>query len=225
MLSNSSPFSPRSLTKSELDNNDIYLTTRPGRRTPVELVGPLRLAQWLLLIFDSQCRDCVERPRQLTLHPDITVEIDFWTQNCDGSEMFWHVVSDKSCESGPSGRIFRDTTLWAEAARKTGIPLTFVQERHILQRGQRVANYFRMLPHAQAAYHLPDGPCLRDRVAECFAHCPLPMTFEQIEGSLLGLDKASVRSTLCGLIYEGAITMDADLPLSERTVLHWSTKA
>lgn len=218
---NIAPFCPRPLTKSEFDNNDIYMAAKPGRDDPVEIVGPLRFAQWLLLTFDARCHACVERPRQLTLYHDVVVELDFWTLQHDGSEMFWYIVPEKDLRKGPTGRVFRDATLWAEAAQQTGVPLTFVYEHHILQRGQRIANFFRLLPHAQAAYHLPDRTLIRDRVAEFFAHRPLSMTFEQVERSLCELDKASVRSTLCGFIHEGVITFDHDLPLDDRTLLTW----
>jgi hypothetical protein len=225
MLNDALPFNPRPLTKSELDRNDIYMTAKPRTGELVALVESIRLAHWLLLTFDRQYCDCVERPRQLTLHHDVSVELDFWTRQRDGAEMFWALVPEKDSLHGPTGRVHRDATLWSQAAQSTGIPLTFVHENQILHQGQRVANFFRLLPHTQAAYQLSDMGRLRDRVTEVFACRPVPMTFEQVESSLHDLDKASVRSTICGFIYEGIATFEADLPLTARTLLTWRTQA
>lgn len=219
------PFHPRLLTKSELDRNDVFMTTHPRSGDLVTLVDPIRLAQWLLLIFNRQYRDCVERPRQLSLHHDKTVELDFWTLHNDGSEMFWVLVPEKDCQRGPSGRAHRDATLWSQAASGAGIPITFIYESEILHQGPKIANYFRLLPHAQAARHLPDITLLRGRISEVFSHLPIALTFEQVENSLQKLDKAAVRATLSGLICEGQLTFEEDLPLSDRTLLTWGAQA
>lgn len=213
------PFSARLLTKSELDRNDIYMTAAPKTGRVVTLVGPLRFAQWLLLTFDRDCIDCVERPRPLSLSGSTCIELDFWSRRRDDSEMFWLMVAESDSTNGPTGRVHRDATLWSRAVQNAGLSLTFVYENEILQRWQRVANLFRLLPHVQAAYRIPEILCLRDRVADAFAHNPVPMTFEQLELILYDLEQASVRSTVCSMIYEGLLTFEEDLPLSRRTLL------
>src|SRR5690242_5081428 len=128
------------------------MTAAPRLGDPVALVGPLRFAQWLLLTFDRNYIACVERPRQLVLHHDTSVELDFWTLHRDGSEMFWFLVSETNSHLGPTGRVHQDTTLWSRAIENAGIPLTFIFESDLLHQGQRIANFFRLLPHVQAAY-------------------------------------------------------------------------
>jgi hypothetical protein len=219
------PFNPRQLTNAELGRHNVFMTAKPRTEELVALVDPIRLAQWLLLVFDRDYSECIERPRQLTLHHDVSVELDFWTRRRDGSEMFWVVVAESDSQHSVTGRVHRDATLWAQAAANTGIPLTFVHERQILQQGHRVGNYFRLLPHVQAAYQLSDIAILRDRVTDLASHWPVPMTFEQIERSLPLLDTAAVRATLCSFIYEGSLSFEADLPLTARTLLTWSTSA
>lgn len=216
------PFKGRALTQLELDNCDVKRFLLPGSEETIEIVGPLRLALWLLTAFDNQCTSCVVRPRKLELHHDVTVELDFWALYGDGSERFIHLISDKDCLSGPTGRAFRDATLWSSAAQRTGTPLTFVFERDIASKGQRVANFLRMLANVQASYHLPDRLLLRERVKEFFDARPTPMTIEQVKGGLFDLNSADVHAALCGFIYEGAIAFDVDLPLGERTVLTWT---
>jgi hypothetical protein len=217
------PFEARQLTKSELNRNDIYMTAEPRSGRVVALVGPLRFAQWLLLAFDRHCRQCVERPRQITLHHDTTAELDFWTRHHDGSEMFWSLVPAVEPLSGSSGRTRRDTTLWSNAVQRAGIQLTFVFENEVLKQGQRIANYFRLLPHVQAGYQLPNSEHARSRVMEIFVKQPVPMTFEQLEASLNDLDSATVRSAACRLLFEGLLTFSEDLPLTRRTLLTTGT--
>lgn len=222
MTSRDLPFTSRPLTSSELSRYDIFMTAKPGSNEIVALVDPIRLAQWLLLMFDRHCTECVERPRKLTLHNEVSVELDFWTRHRDGSEMFWVIVSEKDSHLTLTGRVHRDATLWSQAAAATGIPLTFVHESQVLQRGQRAANFFRLLPHVQAAYQLPQIANLRERVRELAVRWPLAMTFEQIENSLPDLDRAAVRATLCSFIFEGVMTFEEEIALTERTLLTWS---
>lgn len=219
------PFSPRRLTKSELDRNDIYMTAEPRTGRVVSLIGPLRLAQWLLLTFDRDCADCVERPRQLSLGGSTCIELDFWTRRRDDSEMFWFMVAESESTNGPTGRVHRDATLWSRAVQNAGVSLTLVYEKELLQRWQCIANYFRLLPNVQAAYQLPDILRLRGRVTDAFGRTPVPMTFEQLELSLHDLARPSVRSAICSMIYEGLLTFEEDLPLSRRTLLTWRASA
>lgn len=213
------PFEPRSLTKQELDREDVYITRSPRHDRSVMLVGVPRLAFWLQQEFDPAIEACVERPRTLDLYSGRNVELDFWTRSTDGKEVFWALVGVDEFSSSKEGVKPKDAALWDQSAHNAWLSLDFAYEHELQRRAQRVANFLRLLPHVQAARRLRDSEVIADRVKELFSPAVISLSFIQIEASLLDFAASAVRVAACTLIHAGWLTFPLDLPISGNTRL------
>lgn len=214
MPANPAPFSARPLSSGELLREDIYLTRSPSSGAIIQLVSPVRLAQWLLFEFDPTISACVERPRTVELDTERTGEIDFWTQGRDGSETFWLLVGNEQTIRTQSGVSFRGASLWLPAAQRAGFNLKFVYEYELLRQSQRIANCFRMLSHVQAARALPNLLEIERSILSLFNIAIQHLTPMQMQSGLKHIDQHEVLAAIQSLVHRGRLSVDWSRPIT-----------
>lgn len=206
MTSETLPFAPRALMRSERRREDVYLYTSPKAARRVALIGPLALAQALLFEFMRSCLAFVERPRRLCVN-DGHIELSFWTRHERGLERFWLLVpADDTRGPGSLRRTHRESAAIIAAAQAAQLSLEFIFEEDVRKQAALVSTWFRTLPYVQTAAALPSRFSLREHVLEVFNNVE-QATFEQIEGTLRAFHAVDVRAIVCDLIHAGSLML------------------
>lgn len=211
------PYSPRDLTRSELQRLDVYLYDSPKLARRVTIVRPAALALALEFEFSSDIEAFVERPRILPVEGG-RQELSFWTRARRGLEQFHLLTAYPEGHTGPARTAARKRDAIVVAAREAHIALRLIPETQFLRRGIENANRLRLLPYVQTALDVAQAGELREHVLELF-HLQNRHSFYHIEQVLSAYDPRDVRAITCGLIHCGRLKVDWAVKLHMHTVV------
>lgn len=212
------PYSPRDLTRRELQKLDVHTFQSPKERRRVRVVGPA-LVLALRLEFDPDVVAYVERPRRLVCGPH-TYEFSFWYRERSGREhLLLLVPTSESAPLAGGRRRHRQAEQLLDAAEAAHLPLRFEHESDLIAQSNETASWLRMLPSVQLAQRLENRLPLRTRIVQIvgqFERCRM----SQLEAALDGYSPADVRCITCDLAHAGLLAFDAKASLHQHT-LFW----
>ncbi|MCR6686998.1 hypothetical protein [Pseudoxanthomonas sp.] len=211
------PYTPRDLTRAQLQRQDVYLYESPKLGRRVTVVRPSGLALALEFEFAAEIDAFVERPRLLRVD-GAGQELSFWTRTHRGLEQFHLLTAYPDGHTGPARAAARKRDAIVATAAEAQVALRLVPETQFLRRAVENANRIRLLPYVQTARDLSKADELREHVLALF-EIQTRHSFYHIERVLSSYDARDVRAITCSLIHGGQLRINWTVKLHMHTMV------
>ena len=202
------PYRPRPLARRERSRRDLYTFFSPRNGRIASIMESLNFALALTLEFDPHITAYVERPHRLTLTACRHIDLSFWTRRRDGEESFHLTIPAEASIPTRHGEVAaREQDLLLEAAQRQGLRVAFVFETALIQQGEQLSNYFRLLPYVQSARRIAGRSAILESIRSHLDALPRT-TFRQLQLALKVHDPSHVTAVAATMVHAGTLQME-----------------
>jgi hypothetical protein len=219
------PYKPRKLSVGESTSRELFIFYSPRNERNVKVCEYLHLAMVLQLEFNPNVSAYVERPRKISVTPQLAIDLAFWVREKDGRERFWLAVP-KSSTPGHSreGAALRDRARMSLAAERNDLQLSFVAEEELLTEARTIRNYFLLLPHVQSTRRIVDRVSILSAIQAYFT-VQCRSSFRSLMTRLDRWSPDQVQAVAASMVHSGALMLDHTRPLTLDSMLEVNNDA